>query len=55
MLDPICVGLHTTAIAEVFWAALHGLVVLDRGGRQPHANRAERLALLIPRFGGMPA
>src|SRR3954447_21214640 len=33
--------------AEVLWATLHGLVVLDRGGRLRHDHRAERLDLLV--------
>ncbi|MFD9893032.1 TetR/AcrR family transcriptional regulator [Amycolatopsis sp. NPDC059027] len=39
-------------LAETFWAALHGLVTLDRGRRLSPGHRAERLAILVARFGG---
>ncbi|GAA3580232.1 TetR/AcrR family transcriptional regulator [Amycolatopsis ultiminotia] len=54
VLEPVAEGLNTGALAEVFWAALHGLVTLDRGRRQPRRYREERLALLVTRFGGTP-
>ncbi|TNC24529.1 TetR/AcrR family transcriptional regulator [Amycolatopsis alkalitolerans] len=38
-------------LAETFWAALHGLVTLTRGGRLPREASDERLALLLARFG----
>ncbi|MBM2620811.1 helix-turn-helix transcriptional regulator [Actinoplanes sp. LDG1-06] len=40
------------ARTEVFWAGLHGLVTLTRGGRLPAEGHEERLALLIRRFTG---
>ena len=36
---------------EVFWAGLHGLITLTRGGRLPREARDRRLALLLRRFG----
>jgi AcrR family transcriptional regulator len=35
---------------ETFWAALHGLVTLTRGGRLPADRAADRLTLLVGRF-----
>jgi AcrR family transcriptional regulator len=35
---------------EVFWAALHGLVTLMRGGRLPRATHDRRIALLLSRY-----
>ncbi|MEW2357572.1 TetR/AcrR family transcriptional regulator [Spirillospora sp. NPDC029432] len=37
-------------LTETFWAALHGLVTLERGGRLPREARERRLALLLGRF-----
>lgn len=37
----------TDDLTEVLWAALHGLVVLDRGGRLRPDRRDERLDLLV--------
>ena len=37
-------------LAETFWAALHGLVTLTRGGRLPAEQQDRRLALLLARF-----
>lgn len=34
-------------LAEVTWAGLHGLVVLERDGRLRPGHRAERLALIV--------
>ncbi|RSM52495.1 TetR family transcriptional regulator [Amycolatopsis sp. WAC 01375] len=39
-------GLYT----ETFWAALHGLVTLERSRRLPAAARAERIGMLVDRF-----
>lgn len=38
--------------AEVFWAALHGLVTLNRTGRLRAGFDSERLALLVEQFTG---
>jgi AcrR family transcriptional regulator len=37
---------------EVFWAGLHGLMMLMRGGRLRREGHEQRLALLLHRFGG---
>jgi AcrR family transcriptional regulator len=37
-------------LTETFWAALHGLTTLTRGGRLPAEARDRRLALLLDRF-----
>jgi AcrR family transcriptional regulator len=37
-------------LTEAFWAALHGLVTLMRGGRLPREHHDRRLALLLARF-----
>ncbi|MFE6611336.1 TetR/AcrR family transcriptional regulator [Amycolatopsis sp. NPDC057786] len=39
-------GLYT----ETFWAALHGLVTLERSRRLPAPARAERIGMLVDRF-----
>ncbi|WET77108.1 TetR/AcrR family transcriptional regulator [Amycolatopsis sp. QT-25] len=39
-------GLYT----ETFWAALHGLVTLERGRRLPADARTERVGMLVDRF-----
>jgi hypothetical protein len=36
---------------EVFWAGLHGLMTLLRGGRLRREDHERRLALLLHRFG----
>jgi AcrR family transcriptional regulator len=41
-------------LAEVLWAALHGLVTLDRGGRLRPQHQAERVDLLIAAFSAAP-
>jgi AcrR family transcriptional regulator len=43
-------------LTEVLWAALHGLVTLDRGGRLRPSHQAERVDLLVAGFSaGAPA
>jgi AcrR family transcriptional regulator len=37
---------------EVMWSALHGMSLLERGGRQRPEDRALRIAELAARFGG---
>jgi AcrR family transcriptional regulator len=37
-------------LTETFWAALHGLATLTRGGRLPRAAHEQRLTLLLARF-----
>jgi AcrR family transcriptional regulator len=41
-------------LTETFWAALHGLVTLTRGGRLPPEQHERRLALLLARFTASP-
>ena len=41
---------HADALTEVFWAALHGLVTLSRGGRLRPGYDSERLQLLVKQF-----
>ncbi|WP_328610968.1 TetR/AcrR family transcriptional regulator [Amycolatopsis sp. NBC_00345] len=52
VIEPVADGQDPGALTETFWAALHGLVTLGRGGRLSPGHRAERLALLVARFGG---
>jgi AcrR family transcriptional regulator len=40
----------TDTLTEVFWAALHGLTTLSRGGRLRPQHDRERVDLLIARF-----
>jgi AcrR family transcriptional regulator len=42
-------------LTETFWAALHGLATLMRGGRLPRRLHEERLRLLLARFTAQPA
>jgi AcrR family transcriptional regulator len=37
-------------LAEVLWAALHGLITLDRSGRLRPEHQAERVDLLVAEF-----
>lgn len=37
-------------LTETYWAALHGLATLTRGGRLPREQHDRRLALLLARF-----
>jgi AcrR family transcriptional regulator len=39
-------------LTETFWAALHGLATLTRGGRLPRQAQDERLTILLARFTG---
>ncbi|WP_338059174.1 TetR-like C-terminal domain-containing protein [Streptomyces malaysiense] len=39
-------------LTETFWAALHGLTTLMRGGRLPEWAHDRRLGLLVDRFAG---
>jgi AcrR family transcriptional regulator len=51
VVEPAAGGKTAGTLTEVFWAALHGLVTLDRGHRLSPENRRERLALVVARFG----
>jgi hypothetical protein len=35
---------------EVAWSALHGLIMLTRGGRLPEVNQELRLTILVDRL-----
>ena len=41
---------HPALFAEVFWAALHGLVTLTRAGRLPPEEAERRVDLLVDRL-----
>jgi len=41
-------------LTEIYWASLHGLVTLTRGGRLPPDSHERRLAMLLARFTGSP-
>jgi AcrR family transcriptional regulator len=49
-VDVIAGTRDTDTLSEVFWAALHGLVTLDRGGRLRPEHRKTRVALLLAGF-----
>ncbi|NBH04765.1 TetR/AcrR family transcriptional regulator [Amycolatopsis sp. SID8362] len=51
VIEPVADEPDAGALTEVFWSTLHGLVTLDRGHRLSPAYRAERLALVVARFG----
>ncbi|GAA3150499.1 TetR/AcrR family transcriptional regulator [Planomonospora alba] len=40
-------GRDPALLTEVVWSALHGLIVLSRGGRLPASGREARLTLLL--------
>ena len=52
VIEPLSGDQDAGTLTEVFWGALHGLVTLDRGRRLSQGHRADRLALLVARFGG---
>lgn len=54
-VGPHANGADLGLLTETFWAALHGLVTLMRGGRLPREHHDTRLALLLERFTGTPA
>ncbi len=43
-------GRDVDTLTEVFWAALHGLIMLDRGGRLRPQHDRERIELLATQF-----
>ncbi|WP_049567576.1 TetR/AcrR family transcriptional regulator [Nonomuraea sp. SBT364] len=49
-VSPHADGADPGLLAETFWAALHGLIMLMRGGRIPREYHDRRLALLLARF-----
>ncbi|MGI5239498.1 TetR/AcrR family transcriptional regulator [Dactylosporangium sp. CA-139066] len=50
-LRPFAGGDDLGLLTETYWAALHGLATLTRGGRLPASARDRRLAILLNRFG----
>ncbi|MET8582678.1 WHG domain-containing protein [Streptomyces collinus] len=53
VVEPITAeGEDPGLLTETFWAALHGLVTLTRGGRLPEPAHERRLTLLIDHFAG---
>ncbi|MFC4943397.1 TetR/AcrR family transcriptional regulator [Pseudonocardia sp. GCM10023141] len=51
---PVAAGRDVAALTELFWAALHGLVTLERSGRVPAAQRRDRLRMLVAQFLAVP-
>jgi len=49
-LRPYAGGEDLGLLTETYWAALHGLATLARGGRLPARFRDRRLAILLERF-----
>jgi AcrR family transcriptional regulator len=47
VVDVVADGRDVDALTEVFWATLHGLVTLTRGGRLRPGYDSERLQLLV--------
>lgn len=45
-------GRDVDTLAELLWAALHGLITLARGGRLRPEHDAERVELLVAQFSG---
>ncbi|NYG60707.1 AcrR family transcriptional regulator [Nocardioides daedukensis] len=43
-------GVHPELFTELFWASLHGLATLTRGGRLPAEDTASRVELLVDRL-----
>ena len=54
-IRPHAAGDDLGLLTETFWAALHGLVTLTRGGRLPAEQQDRRLALLLAHFTGQRA
>jgi AcrR family transcriptional regulator len=47
VVDVVADGRDVDALTEMFWATLHGLVTLTRGGRLRPGYDSERLGLLV--------
>jgi AcrR family transcriptional regulator len=47
-------GRDVDTLTEVFWAALHGLTSLGRGGRLRPEHEAQRIELLVAQFSRAP-
>lgn len=49
-VDVVAGSRDVDTLAEVLWAALHGLITLDRSGRLRPDHQAERVDLLVAQF-----
>src|SRR6201998_689372 len=49
-VDTVAGSRDADTLTEVLWAALHGLITLDRGGRLRPEHRAARVDLLVAAF-----
>jgi AcrR family transcriptional regulator len=49
-VDMVAGSRDADTLTEVLWAALHGLITLDRGGRLRPEHRAARVDLLVAGF-----
>ncbi|MBB5923130.1 AcrR family transcriptional regulator [Actinoalloteichus hoggarensis] len=47
-------GRDVETLTEIGWSAVHGLVMLDRGGRLRPGERRRRLTMLAAQFGAVP-
>jgi AcrR family transcriptional regulator len=54
-VEPAAGDADVELLAEAVWAALHGIVVLDRGGRLHPGQGAARIDLLVDRLVPRPA
>ncbi|MFI7123904.1 TetR/AcrR family transcriptional regulator [Amycolatopsis sp. NPDC049868] len=50
VVGPVAGEYDPALYTETFWAALHGLVTLERSRRLPAPARAERIGMLVDRF-----
>jgi AcrR family transcriptional regulator len=50
VLEPVARERDLGTLTEVAWSALHGLVMLTRGGRLPRTNQKLRLTILVDQF-----
>jgi AcrR family transcriptional regulator len=49
-LSPLVPESEAGTYTETFWAALHGLITLERSRRLPSPHRAARIGMLVDRF-----
>jgi AcrR family transcriptional regulator len=49
-VSPVADEQDAGALTEVFWAALHGLATLSRGGRLRRGYESDRVQLLVDQF-----
>ncbi|MFD8498819.1 TetR/AcrR family transcriptional regulator [Amycolatopsis sp. NPDC059657] len=50
IVGPVAGDRDVETLTETFWAALHGIVTLNRNGRHRPQHREARLALLVDQF-----